>query len=474
VSVDTRKAMALLAYLVLSRRSVSRDRLAALLWPEADQVRARGALRRTLSALNSALDGHGLRVGRDAVALDPPDLWVDVLQMHELMKLGDAGSLAAALDLYGGDLMEGFALRDSPGFDEWHVAAAEGLRRQIGEAFHRLIGLLDSDVDGAIAHARRWLEIDPSEERAHRALIGLHARKGDRSAAVRQYRECVGVLERELGVPPGAETVEVYEAARRGEGPEPEASETAQLHELMADLLTLQGRYREADRSYRTALELGASPLVVRRKMADLHQRRGDYEEAERLYTAALAELEGEQVQPEDDQAQLARLLADRSLNAHRRGRTEDAGNLAAQALRGAESAGDEPALAQAHNILGMLASHAGNEQVAVEHLEKSLGMAERSGDAVATAAALNNLAHALRHSDVERALKLAERALDLCVRVGDRHREAAMHSNLADLLQAAGREEEARRHLRISAAMFAEVGEPDELRPEIWKLVEW
>jgi hypothetical protein len=48
------------------------------------------------------------------------------------------------------------------------------------------------------------------------------------------------------------------------------------------------------------------------------------------------------------------------------------------------------------------------------------------------------------------------------------------MHSNLADLLRAAGRSDEAMGHLRLSAAIFADLGEPGELRPEIWKLTEW
>jgi hypothetical protein len=86
----------------------------------------------------------------------------------------------------------------------------------------------------------------------------------------------------------------------------------------------------------------------------------------------------------------------------------------------------------------------------------------------------LNNLAMVLKGSEVESAVRFAQRALDLCTRIGDRHREAAMHSNLADILRIAGRQDEAMVHLRISAAIFAEVGEPDELQPEIWKLVEW
>jgi tetratricopeptide (TPR) repeat protein len=194
----------------------------------------------------------------------------------------------------------------------------------------------------------------------------------------------------------------------------------------------------------------------------------GDYEAADLLYTEALDAL------GESDLAQRARLLADRSLTAHRRGRTDEAQDLAAEALRDAETAGDARALAQAHNIAGILASHRGDLGAARAHIEASVALSEKLSDPVATAAALNNMALILKGAEIENALRFAQRALDLCARVGDRHREAAMHSNLADLLRAAGRDEEAMGHLRLSAAIFADVGEPDELRPEIWKLVEW
>ena len=49
--VDTRKAIALLAYLAVTEARHTRDALANLLWPDYDQTHARGALRRTLSVL---------------------------------------------------------------------------------------------------------------------------------------------------------------------------------------------------------------------------------------------------------------------------------------------------------------------------------------------------------------------------------------------------------------------------------------
>ena len=51
-------------------REQSRERLAVLLWPDADTARARASLRRTLSVTAAAV-GRGLLVTRSAVALDP-------------------------------------------------------------------------------------------------------------------------------------------------------------------------------------------------------------------------------------------------------------------------------------------------------------------------------------------------------------------------------------------------------------------
>jgi DNA-binding SARP family transcriptional activator len=47
VSLDTRKATALLAYLAVTGQRHSRDTLATLLYPDAGQSQARAALRRT-------------------------------------------------------------------------------------------------------------------------------------------------------------------------------------------------------------------------------------------------------------------------------------------------------------------------------------------------------------------------------------------------------------------------------------------
>src|SRR3970282_2611157 len=69
----------------------------------------------------------------------------------------------------------------------------------------------------ALDHAGRWLGLDPLQEAAHQLIMQLYAQTGDRSAAIRQYRECLRTLEQELGVKPLDETTGVYQAILAGE-----------------------------------------------------------------------------------------------------------------------------------------------------------------------------------------------------------------------------------------------------------------
>jgi len=65
--------------------------------------------------------------------------------------------------------------------------------------------------------------------------------------------------------------------------------------------------------------------------------------------------------------------------------------------------------------------------------------------------------------------------ALTLCQTYGDRHREAALYNNLADLYHQSGAEEAAMAELKTAVAIYAEIGgQPGNWQPEIWKLPEW
>ena len=226
VVVDTRKATALLAYLAVSPGPHRRDALAALCWPDADAQRAAGALRRTLSTLRTAVGETRVRADRSSVELDDADMSVDVADAKALLEATRShghgpgtvcqecvAPLQRLVALHRGTFLEGFALRDSAAFDDWQFFTAEEVSRDLAGALDRLTPALvrQGDVQAAIGAARRRLAMDPLHEPAHRELIRLYAWNGEQSTALRQYRECVRVLDRELGVPPLQETTELYE-----------------------------------------------------------------------------------------------------------------------------------------------------------------------------------------------------------------------------------------------------------------------
>ncbi len=58
---------------------------------------------------------------------------------------------------------------------------------------------------------------------------------------------------------------------------------------------------------------------------------------------------------------------------------------------------------------------------------------------------------------------------------VGDRHRQAALHSRLADVHHAAGSETASMKELEKSVALFSKMGtEPGQIEPEVWMLTRW
>lgn len=210
VRVDTRKAIAVLAILAVEGRPVRRDVLAARLWPEATQERARGSLRRTLSALRTA-------VGADAIGSDRETIRL-TLEPHMVDVLGFDAHVAAApheaLDLYRGDFLEGFSVPDAPAFEDWQRAEAERFRLRLDGLLDGLIA--DADLTSAITFARRRLQLDPLNEAACRQVMKALGASGDRGGAVSAYRTLVRQLDLDLGVEPLAETTHVYSAVRRG------------------------------------------------------------------------------------------------------------------------------------------------------------------------------------------------------------------------------------------------------------------
>jgi predicted ATPase/DNA-binding SARP family transcriptional activator/Tfp pilus assembly protein PilF len=233
IEVSTRKAIALLAYLVATQRRHSRESLAALFWPDYDTPHARGALRNTLYELNKALGGAGLDITREDVGFTASEeLNLDALEFqrrikecrrHDHAPAAVCGAcleaLAKAAAQYRDDFLAGFNPDAGPEFEEWRLFQAEELRRELSEVLERLSrGHRDrGNFEVAIDYARRWQALEPLDEAAQRRVMQVYALAGQRAMALQQYQELVERLRRELDAPPQAETSELYRAIKENE-----------------------------------------------------------------------------------------------------------------------------------------------------------------------------------------------------------------------------------------------------------------
>ncbi len=97
------------------------------------------------------------------------------------------------------------------------MAERERLRELAMEALARVLQQQrrSGAVEPAIQTALRLLRLDRTQEVVHRTLIRLYAWQGRRADAVRQYRACVDVLRRELGVEPEPATIRLYRELRQ-------------------------------------------------------------------------------------------------------------------------------------------------------------------------------------------------------------------------------------------------------------------
>lgn len=228
VELDVRKGIALLAYLAVTGDKQSRGSLISLLWPESSESRGRHVLRNTLYVLKKELPGEWIDADRESIGLKPnSDIWVDVVAFHNHLNdcslhghtssqvCGECiGPLTQAVALHRDDFLRGFSLKDSVNFDDWQFFQAERLRLDLIAALERLLRCHAErgELDAAVDYARRWVALDPLDERAHFRLMEIYASSGLRLAALQQYRECVRVLEREIGAQPSEETTRLWES----------------------------------------------------------------------------------------------------------------------------------------------------------------------------------------------------------------------------------------------------------------------
>jgi DNA-binding SARP family transcriptional activator/TolB-like protein len=195
----SRKVRALLAYLAMAGRAVSRHHLCELLWDLPNDPR--GELRWCLSKLRGVLDeGEQARVLADgeSLRLDLAGVPVDALQLGQALQGGVAtlapDALRAWAGSFRGEFLEGLDIPRSAAYTAWLTAQRRRHRAAHAAVLERLALSLPPSADEAVPAFEAWLRLAPFDGRAHEGLLNALAatgrlREGDEHLAVvaRQY-----------------------------------------------------------------------------------------------------------------------------------------------------------------------------------------------------------------------------------------------------------------------------------------------
>ena len=217
VALQERRARALLAYLALHPGvHLSRDRLAALFWPDATDSAARASLRQALSVIRKSLGEEADRVisaSRDTVAIQQDAVTTDAGRIMSLsqtqrgLTIEDIPTESTFLEG-----LRGF----STDFDNW--CNTEGERWLVLR-----LGLLEELADRAEAECRTGeaarllsgaLALDPLNEVFHRRLMSIYATQGRTTEALRMFKRLEVLLSTELDVRPERATLDLVRAIR--------------------------------------------------------------------------------------------------------------------------------------------------------------------------------------------------------------------------------------------------------------------
>ena len=276
-----RRQLALLAVLSApAARPRSRDKLGALLWPEATSEHARRLLSDSIYVLRTALGDDVILTAGENVSINVDRLQVDVLEFTCAMEKGDYRK-AVEIRNGGGPFLDGARLLDSSEFEHWAEVTRSELDAAYRDALRRIAGAASSagDLAGAVGWWRRLAGEDPLSASVAVELLRAFDAAGDRSAALAFARVYENLVRSELDSPPDPSFVAIVDKLRHGEAIRPGATPSLTDQRISKPLATppaggsvrddtiAPSEHRVVDarvqRRWRTTTALATSLLIV-------------------------------------------------------------------------------------------------------------------------------------------------------------------------------------------------------------------
>ena len=187
-------------------RGVTRAKLLALLWPDAEETRGRRVITQAVYALRRDLGTDEAIGGTQDLRINPGHLTCDATEFEAAL---DRGDREAAHSLYAGPYLDGFRLAGAPEFERWADDARSALQHRLHEAVEHLArsSAEAGAHDRAVAWWRRRSADDPLSARVAVQLMRALTDAGDHGGALRHARLFQALCAQELGLPPDREVI---------------------------------------------------------------------------------------------------------------------------------------------------------------------------------------------------------------------------------------------------------------------------
>jgi DNA-binding SARP family transcriptional activator len=187
----SRKVRALLAYLALAPRPVSREKLCELLWDVADDPRSE--LRWCLSKLRPLVDAPAMTrliADRERAEIDTNSLDIDAIFLarnaQTTLTSGSPGDLQSLRASFRGEFLEGLSIDRAPLFDNWLAGQRHRFGQLRQQILERLSAVLPPESDDRLEVLRECIAVAPFDEAAHIELICTLLRRAFYAEAAHQ------------------------------------------------------------------------------------------------------------------------------------------------------------------------------------------------------------------------------------------------------------------------------------------------
>jgi TolB-like protein/DNA-binding SARP family transcriptional activator/Tfp pilus assembly protein PilF len=211
-----RRRLAVLALLETApRRTLTRDKLIALLWADEDAEHARHRLSVVLHELRKVLGDDAIRSLGDDISLDPEALKSDVAEFSTALA---AGELERATSLYDGPFLDGVFLSGAPEFEHWVDSERDRWERSYRSALERLAEEAEGRSEWSAA-ADVWRKLTMADRLNSRIAVrymNALAYAGEGAAALQFAHVHELLLREELGAEPPAELRAAIERVEQG------------------------------------------------------------------------------------------------------------------------------------------------------------------------------------------------------------------------------------------------------------------